>query len=92
MRDANALREAYLAKPGAPAACDTPLGHYLKFLLLTLERDAAPLFRTLADKYARTLRERDPALGEYVTTIGARCVLGGGAGGGRGGGGRGRCV
>lgn len=67
MRDANELRDAFLAS----TPLDTPLAHFTRFLLLTLERDARPLFTMLCDKYAKAL-ERDPSLKPYLTTIGAR--------------------
>jgi len=52
MRDANAVHEAFLA---GSAAIDSPLAHFLKFLLKTLERDARPLFEMLVDKYGKAI-------------------------------------
>lgn len=61
---------AGLASRGLPAL-DTPLSRFVGFLLLTLERDARPLFVTLVDKYARALG-RDASFKGYIATIGAR--------------------
>ena len=86
MRDANAVRDAYIAKLASSSSSsssassgsgavdkslDTPLAHFVKFLLLTLERDARPLFTLLVDKYGKAI-DRDPQLRDYVRTIGAR--------------------
>jgi len=46
----------------------TPLLHYLKFLLLTLERDAYPLFDVLRQKYKPSL-SRDPSFSPYLDHI-----------------------
>ena len=75
--DANALYERFTAavgaegKAGFASLLDTPLTHFLRFLLATLERDARPLFEVLADKY-RPAVARDSSFGGYVATIGAR--------------------
>ena len=51
LRDANKLFQLFLdASPDMP---DTPLCNFLKFLLLTLERDAYPLFEVLRRKVCR---------------------------------------
>eukprot|EP00270_Netrium_digitus_P021513 TRINITY_DN9222_c0_g1_i1.p1 TRINITY_DN9222_c0_g1~~TRINITY_DN9222_c0_g1_i1.p1 ORF type:complete len:320 (-),score=60.31 TRINITY_DN9222_c0_g1_i1:443-1402(-) len=55
----------------APPIPDSPLMHFLKFLLLALERDALPLFRLLRVKYQRSLY-RDPALEELLDEIAFR--------------------
>lgn len=75
--DANAVRDEFLrlateAGGGSvPPALDTPLCHFLRFLLLTLEREARPLYLTLLDKYKPSLN-RDPEFGAYIQTIGLR--------------------
>jgi len=48
---------------------NTPLMHFIQFLLKTVERDAAPLFEMLRQKYAASL-ERDPAFHTYMNKIG----------------------
>lgn len=50
---------------------DTPLLQFIKFLLLTLERDALPLFRMLKQEYKSSL-DRDPSYDEYLNEIGER--------------------
>lgn len=64
-------KSAVASLPALPATLETPLTRFVRFLLLTLERDARPLFTALADKYGPALA-RDPALPGYVQTIGAR--------------------
>jgi hypothetical protein len=51
---------------------DTPLVHFLRFLLLTLERDAAPLFTLLRTRYASASVGRDPSLSALLDRIGER--------------------
>merc|ERR1712100_575070 len=66
LRDANKLFQLFLdASPDMP---DTPLCNFLKFLLLTLERDAYPLFEVLRRKYKPSL-ERDPSLNTIMDQI-----------------------
>lgn len=48
---------------------DSPLVHFLQFLLLTCERDAAPLFQMLRQKYAVSLY-RDERNNKYLDRIG----------------------
>ena len=78
MRDANAARDEFLRraaagdKDAAAAVFDSPLAHFVKFLLLTLERDARPLFLTLCDKYRPALSTREPELAQLLPAIGKR--------------------
>jgi len=46
----------------------TPLVHFLGFLLPTLERDALPLFNFLRNKYKPSI-ERDPSFQKYLDQI-----------------------
>lgn len=79
MKDANALRDEfvrleteYCTMNNQSSLClETPLMHFTKFLLLTLERDAKPLFLTLIDKYEPSLK-RDSNFLDYLQTIGYR--------------------
>lgn len=58
LKDANTVYQSYLQlSPNLP---QSPLINYLKFLLLTLERDAYPLFEVLRKKYKISI-ERDPS-------------------------------
>lgn len=70
LRDANAVRE-HFTRPDGGVVLDTPLSNFLRFLLLTLERDARPLFETLQEKYAPSIA-RDPSFREYLQAIGQR--------------------
>jgi len=47
---------------------DTPLMNFIRFVLLTLERDALPLFAMLRDKYKQSL-SRDPDFDKYLDHI-----------------------
>lgn len=47
---------------------DAPLLNFCKFLLLTLERDALPLFKELTSKYSLSLA-RDPTFTQYLDQI-----------------------
>jgi hypothetical protein len=69
LRDANAMRETFIHLGGE---IDTPLARFVKFLLLTAERDAQPLFLTLVDKYRPALLQRDAELMDLVTEVGQR--------------------
>jgi len=73
LRDANRLWDAIKQRLDGSSQDwqDTPLLHFIKFLLLTLERDALPLFRMLRQKYKPSL-DRDPSLDEYLDEIGER--------------------
>ena len=46
----------------------TPMHNFLRFLLLVLERDAAPLFQDLRKRYAPTI-ERDSSLNMFLDAI-----------------------
>jgi len=69
LRDANAMRDTFLQLGGE---IDSPLARFVKYLLLTAERDAQPLFLTLVDKYRPALVQRDPELMDLVTEVGHR--------------------
>eukprot|EP00246_Nothoceros_aenigmaticus_P015757 TRINITY_DN678_c0_g1_i2.p1 TRINITY_DN678_c0_g1~~TRINITY_DN678_c0_g1_i2.p1 ORF type:complete len:320 (+),score=44.23 TRINITY_DN678_c0_g1_i2:353-1312(+) len=74
LRDANRLWEETKKIMDAKDSIqypDSPLMHFIKFLLLTLERDALPLFRMLRENYKASL-ERDPCFDEYLDEIGER--------------------
>jgi len=72
LRSANAFLDSARAKLGPRAtAMDTPLMHFIGFLLRTLERDAAPLFLMLRQKYAISLA-RDATFAHYLDQIGNR--------------------
>ena len=59
LRDANIVYEKFLEN----IKLDTPLINFLRFLLLTLERNALPLFKLLKVKYSVALR-RDKSFDE----------------------------
>jgi len=63
---ANAVFDLFIQKI---PSLDTPLVHFIQFLLKTVERDAGPLFQMLRQKYAQSL-ERDPAFNAYLNKIG----------------------
>ncbi|OWY97101.1 hypothetical protein PHMEG_00032456 [Phytophthora megakarya] len=72
LRDANKVYEVYVAKcqsEGRPV--DLPLFNFTRFLLLTLERDALPLFQMLQERYAPALA-RDSSLKSYLSVIGQK--------------------
>ncbi|TMW69322.1 hypothetical protein Poli38472_001478 [Pythium oligandrum] len=72
LRDANKVYDEYTAKSKqAGRNLDLPLYNFLRFLLLTLERDALPLFQMLQERYALALN-RDPALRNYMSAIGQK--------------------
>ncbi|KAG7383318.1 Golgi to ER traffic protein 4 [Phytophthora pseudosyringae] len=72
LRDANKVYEAYVAQcQGAGRPVDLPLFNYTRFLLLTLERDALPLFQMLQERYAPALA-RDSSLQSYLSVIGQK--------------------
>lgn len=54
LRDANIVYNSFLTQ----APISSPLINFLRFLLVTLERQALPLFQLLQQKYALSL-ERD---------------------------------
>uniref|UniRef100_K3WSS6 Golgi to ER traffic protein 4 n=1 Tax=Globisporangium ultimum (strain ATCC 200006 / CBS 805.95 / DAOM BR144) TaxID=431595 RepID=K3WSS6_GLOUD len=72
LRDANTLRDAYVAKcKDAKRPVDLPLFNFVRFLLLTLERDALSLFQVLQERYAAAL-SRDASLKSYLSVIGQK--------------------
>lgn len=74
LRDANRLwdeTKKLVAEKKSVQYPDTPLMHFIRFLLLTLERDALPLFRMLRETYKASI-ERDPSFDEYLDEIGER--------------------
>lgn len=67
---ANAIFAA--ARTQCAGGADTPLLNFSSFLLQTCERDAAPLFEALCEKYAAALA-RDAALQQFLDRIGKVC-------------------
>jgi len=65
MRDANAV----YSEVTKGVAALTPMHNFLRFLLLVLERDAAPLFQDLRKRYAPTI-DRDGGLNMFLDAIG----------------------
>jgi len=66
LRDANIIFENFVKL--SVSLPQTPLINFLRFLLLTLERDAYPLFDNLRQKYKPTL-DRDPSFQQYLDHI-----------------------
>eukprot|EP00808_Paulinella_micropora_P004470 g35314.t1 len=64
---ANCVYSSYMA--AMQPALDTPLTHFVEFLLETVQRDAAPLFLMLKEKYKISLA-RDPQFAKYIDKIG----------------------
>ncbi|KAG0583585.1 hypothetical protein KC19_3G147300 [Ceratodon purpureus] len=73
LRDANRLWDSVRQRlsDSSQDFPDSPLLHFVKFLLSTLERDALPLFRMLRQKYKPSL-DRDPSLEEYLDEVAER--------------------
>ncbi|KAH7441118.1 hypothetical protein KP509_03G025900 [Ceratopteris richardii] len=71
LRDANFLVTEVKAALGDDKYPSSPLMQFIKYLLLTLERDALPLLHTLRENYKDHL-QRDPLLVEYVDNIAER--------------------
>ncbi|KAL3658308.1 hypothetical protein V7S43_016696 [Phytophthora oleae] len=72
LRDANKVYEAYVTKcQSAGRPVDLPLFNFSRFLLLTLERDALPLFQMLQERYGPALA-RDSSLKSYLSVIGQK--------------------
>eukprot|EP00128_Syssomonas_multiformis_P018171 Colp12_sorted_trinity150504_noHs@30975 len=71
LKNANALFSLFVTSHPkiADSHAHSPLVNFLRFLLLTVQRDAAPLFRMLRAKYRDALA-RDPTFEQYVTKIG----------------------
>nr|CCA26185.1 conserved hypothetical protein [Albugo laibachii Nc14] len=67
LKDANKLFETFQIK--ANCSLETPLCHFIRFLLRTLERDALPLYQLLKDRYAAALT-RDKSFEKYLDKIG----------------------
>ena len=70
LQDANVVYETFLAlaaQSGQPV--DTPLTHFLGFLLQCLQREAAPLFKALVAAYEPSLA-RDEEMKLLVARIG----------------------
>ncbi|GAM27364.1 hypothetical protein SAMD00019534_105390 [Acytostelium subglobosum LB1] len=68
LKDASVLFQSFVQLQGIEQANFTPLLNYIRFLLLTLERDALPLFNILKQKYAPTIA-RDPMFSKYLEQI-----------------------
>lgn len=79
LKDANIVYDEFIRLHGSQLHA-SPLLNFLRFLLLTLERDAFPLFDVLRKKYRPSI-ERDPQFSQVWRTItkiiihpcGARC-------------------
>jgi len=65
LKDAKIIFKMFLENTKYP---NTPLINYLKFLLMTLERDAFPLFQKLREKYKASL-EREASFQQYLDEI-----------------------
>lgn len=65
LKDANAVFTSFLSL----VPLESPLINFVKFLLKTAERDAAPLFKLLNEKYAPSLA-RDESFHRYMEMIG----------------------
>ncbi|XP_024542180.1 Golgi to ER traffic protein 4 homolog isoform X1 [Selaginella moellendorffii] len=71
LRDANKLFDelhSQLKDSSQASVLASPLTHLAKFILLTLERDALPLFRMLRENYKSSL-DRDPSLNELLDVV-----------------------
>jgi len=66
LKDANTIFQQFVK--GIKNLPQTPLLNFVQFLLLTLERDALPLFETLRSKYRPSL-ERDPTFQLYLNEV-----------------------
>jgi hypothetical protein len=66
LKDANIVFTRFL--DASQSLAETPLVNFLKFLLLTLERDAYPLFEVLRKKYEPSL-SRDPNLRSVLDQV-----------------------
>ena len=69
--DANGVYERFAELEAKKSVLDSPLSHFVKFLLATLERDARPLFEMLCDKYKAAL-SRDETFRACLAAIGQR--------------------
>ncbi|EFA79568.1 DUF410 family protein [Heterostelium album PN500] len=66
--DAEQLFQSFVQKLSIQTADFTPLLNYIRFLLLTLQRDALPLFNLLKQKYEPSIA-RDPMFSKYLEQI-----------------------
>eukprot|EP00823_Brevimastigomonas_motovehiculus_P006874 TRINITY_DN5894_c0_g1_i1.p1 TRINITY_DN5894_c0_g1~~TRINITY_DN5894_c0_g1_i1.p1 ORF type:complete len:317 (-),score=34.00 TRINITY_DN5894_c0_g1_i1:267-1154(-) len=66
LKCANLILEKFLKLNGT---IDSPLIHFIRFLLKTCERDAGPLFEMLRQKYSPSI-ERDSIFSSYLSKIG----------------------
>jgi len=66
LKDANIVFENFLKQQ--PSFPETPLINFLRFLLITLQRDAYPLFEKLRQKYRPSI-DRDPSFQQYLNHI-----------------------
>ncbi len=72
LRDANILFEAFQQRMKiSQMEIDSPLTTFIGYLLQTLLRDAAPLFRVLVERYGQAL-DRDPNFQQYLALIGQK--------------------
>lgn len=69
LQDLSGASKLYHEVTSWPSTPQTPLLNFLKFLILTLQRDALPLFQMLKMKYKPSL-ERDSSFNEYLDAIG----------------------
>eukprot|EP01116_Phalansterium_solitarium_P000216 TRINITY_DN10125_c0_g1_i1.p2 TRINITY_DN10125_c0_g1~~TRINITY_DN10125_c0_g1_i1.p2 ORF type:complete len:322 (+),score=129.93 TRINITY_DN10125_c0_g1_i1:52-1017(+) len=67
LKDANALFAKFVVDSAQPVSAG-PLVNFTRFLLLTLERDALPLFLTLRQRYKPAL-DRDPSFSKYLDQV-----------------------
>lgn len=68
LRDANRLMNEVKKGLGEKSYPNTPLVQFIKYLLLTLERDALPMLHSLRESYKDHL-ERDSTLTEYLDAV-----------------------
>jgi hypothetical protein len=72
LRDANLVFDGFNARAEKKGVkIDTPLMNFVRFLLVTCERDAAPLFQMLTQRYASSLR-REESFQTYLSLIGQK--------------------
>jgi len=68
LKDAIVVYDVSMSLVSSLAKSPTPLINYIRFLLLTLQRDAVPLFEMLRKKYKPSI-ERDPDFQIYLDHI-----------------------
>jgi hypothetical protein len=72
LRDANLVFEGFKARAEKKGVkLDTPLMNFIRFLLVTCERDAPPLFQMLRQRYAPSLA-REESFQTYLQLIGQK--------------------